>query len=215
MPIITPLSNGNYVADFILWNGDTGAVAWGNGTTGTTGIVSAANSLIGSSFGDVVGGDGGGLGGVTALSNGNYVVDSPYWNNDEGAVTWGNGATGVAGVVSSSNSLIGWDNPYGRLSVTALTNGNYVAADSQWNGARGVVTWGSGTSGVTGVISAGNSLVGASEDDVLGDDVTALTNGGFVAAGEGSPHGEAALDRSVARFPLRTVWSAEVTVSRQ
>jgi hypothetical protein len=40
-----------------------------------------------------------GSGGVTALTNGHYVVHSPRWDNggpaDVGAVTWGNGATGV------------------------------------------------------------------------------------------------------------------------
>jgi Repeat of unknown function (DUF5650) len=49
--------------------------------------------------------------GVTALSNGNYVVNSPQWNNgataQAGAVTWANGASGLAGAVSTSNSLYG------------------------------------------------------------------------------------------------------------
>ena len=44
---------------------------------------------------------------VTALSNGNYVVDSPYWNGDRGAVTWGNGSTGISGTISAANSLVG------------------------------------------------------------------------------------------------------------
>ena len=80
IPTLTPLSNGNYVVNFFGYNGDEGAVTWANGTTGITGIVSAANSLVGSNFGDYVGGNGGSSGGVTALPNGNYVVDSPFWN---------------------------------------------------------------------------------------------------------------------------------------
>ena len=48
-----------------------GAVTWGNGTTGISGTVSAANSLVGSTASDQVG-----IGGITALSNGNYVVNS-------------------------------------------------------------------------------------------------------------------------------------------
>ncbi len=64
-------------------------------------MVSAANSLVGSTANDQVG-----IGGVTALTNGNYVVSSPHWDNgaatDAGAVTWGSGTTGVSGAVSAS-----------------------------------------------------------------------------------------------------------------
>jgi hypothetical protein len=52
-----------------------------------------------------------GLGGAAVLTNGNYVVVSFYWNNagvsQVGAVTWGNGATGINGPVSTANSLVG------------------------------------------------------------------------------------------------------------
>ena len=50
------------------------------------------NSLVGSTANDQVGSSG-----VTALSNGNYVVSSIYWNNGghAGAVTWGSGTAGV------------------------------------------------------------------------------------------------------------------------
>ena len=48
---------------------------------------------------------------ATALSNGNYVVSSTLWDNgavaDAGAVTFGNGVTGVTGVVNAANSLVG------------------------------------------------------------------------------------------------------------
>ena len=81
-------------------------MTWGNGTRGVTGAVSAANSLVGSTANDRVGG-----GCVTALTNGNYVVSSLYWDNgaaaDAGAVTWGNGTSGVTGAVSAANSLVG------------------------------------------------------------------------------------------------------------
>ena len=67
---------------------DAGAVTWGSGTAGVSGVVSAANSLVGSTANDQVG-----YGGVTALSNGNYVVRSPAWDNgaatDAGAVDLG------------------------------------------------------------------------------------------------------------------------------
>jgi hypothetical protein len=75
-----------------------------------------------------------GSSGVTALTNGNYVVSSPSWNNgaasSAGAVTWGSGSTGVTGAVSASNSLVGTSagDQVGWYMATALTNGNYVVS---------------------------------------------------------------------------------------
>src|SRR5439155_38639 len=142
--------NGNYVVDSPSWNGQRGAVTWGNGTMTLSGTVSEANSLVGSNLGDQVGGFG-----VFPLSNGNYVVDSPPWNGLRGAVTWGNGSTGVSGIVSEANSLIG-SSPTDRLAnygIEFLPNGNYVVNSSDWNGSRGAVTWGNGSTGVRGAVS--------------------------------------------------------------
>ena len=58
---------------------DAGAVTWGSGTSGVSGTVSAANSLVGSTAGDRVG-----YRGVTALSNGNYVVTQPLLGQRRG-----------------------------------------------------------------------------------------------------------------------------------
>src|SRR5262249_4946445 len=158
---------------------------WCNGTTGLSGVISAANSLVGSSASDVVGGGSGG--GVTALSNGNYVVRSPQWDRgggltDVGAVTWCNGTTGVSGAVSITNSLVGCtvSDRIGADGVTALSNGNFVVASSSWdNGAivnAGAATWCNGTTGVIGVVSAANSLVGSTTNDLVSSQgVTALT----------------------------------------
>ncbi len=103
-----------------------GAITWGSGTAGVVGVVSAANSLVGTSAGDLLGID------VTELPNGNVVVSSPSWDNggvsDVGAVTWINGATGVAGAVSPANSLVGNSagDQVGSNPVSVLPNGNYV-----------------------------------------------------------------------------------------
>ena len=80
---------------------------------------------------------------MTALSNGNYAVISPYWNNEEGAVTWGSGTAGVTGIVSAANSLVAGGTDGGELAAFALPNGNYVVASSQ--GGEGAVTFGNGT----------------------------------------------------------------------
>ena len=185
---LTELTNGNYVVTSATWdNGslnDAGAVTWGSGTTGVTGVVSSANSLVGSSIGDNVG-----LGGVVALSNGNYVVRSSGWDNggvfNVGAVTWGNGASGMSGVVSSSNSLVGSKANDGAGSVVALSNGNYVVSNASWdNGTAtdaGAVTWGNGASGVSGAVSSSNSLVGVTSNDGVGSGgVTVLSTGNYL-----------------------------------
>ncbi len=165
---MTALSNGNYVVPSPYWdNGsaaDAGAATWGNGLTGVSGVVSATNSLVGSTAGDRVG-DGSGGPSVWALSNGNYVVTSPNWDNgtaaDAGAVTWGSGASGVSGPVSAANSLVGSTglDRVGYYGVTALSNGNYVVRSPGWdNGAAadaGAVTWGNGTTGTAGVVVGG------------------------------------------------------------
>ncbi len=196
---VTALSNGNYVVASSRWHNITGvsvgAITWANGATGRVGVVSAANSLIGSTANDFPAGNEP----VTALSNGNYVVPSPFWNNgptvDAGAVTWANGTTGLIGVISASNSLVGTgaQNDVGQDGVVALTNGNYVVQSPGWDKIdaidAGAVTWGSGSSGISGVVSPANSLVGTETADQIGSNqsgsvvgVVALTNGNYVVA---------------------------------
>ncbi len=185
---VTTLSNGNYVISSPFWtNGaaaSAGAVTWGSGTAGVSGAVSAENSLVGSTANDDVGGGSGD--GVTALTNGNYVVTSPGWTNgaaaDAGAVTWGSGTAGVSGPVSATNSLVGSTaNDYVGTSVMPLSNGNYVVSSLYWNNAAGAATWGSGTAGASGPVSATNSLVGSTANDSVGNGgVTPLSNGNYV-----------------------------------
>ncbi|MEQ9070492.1 MAG: hypothetical protein RLO18_27405, partial [Gimesia chilikensis] len=151
------LTNGNYVITSPFWNNPNGmgpygiayaagAVTFANGSTGITGTISESNSLVGTSIDDSVGGtiyDG--FTGVIPLTNGNYVVSSRNWSvgldANAGAVTFGNGTTGVQGPVSSENSLIGaqigdlvGDISFtGFNSVHALPNGNYVVMASYWD----------------------------------------------------------------------------------
>src|SRR5262249_22231135 len=146
-------------------------------STGVSGVVSETNSLVGSNPGDQVGYGG------TLLSNGNYVVRSPIWNDNRGALTWGSGAAAVRGVVSADNSLVG-SNPDDSVcssGITQLSNGNFVVDSPVWNGNRGALTWGSGTAGVSGVVSETNSLVGSHPNDQVGNyfSVAALSNGNY------------------------------------
>lgn len=170
---IEALPNGNYVVLTTRWdNGaavDAGAVTFGPGGTGVTGLVSAANSLVATTTGDEYGGV------FRLLANNNFLVSATQWDNgvnqNVGIVTWVNGATGANGVVSGSNSLIGATaNDRIGTETLALSNGHYMVVSRNWDGAAvdlGAVTWGNGSTGTSGLVSATNSLVGASAGDGL------------------------------------------------
>jgi len=108
---LTALINGNYVVSSRDWdNGGTinaGAVTFGSGTSGISGVVAASNSLVGTNVSDQVGS----FGGVTALSNGNYVVSSADWDNgaivNAGAVTLALADGSVIGTINSTHSVLG------------------------------------------------------------------------------------------------------------
>jgi len=181
------LTNGNYVVNSFLWHGWSGAATWGNGTLGNVGVVSAGNSLVGTTANDRTGIH------ITALSNGDYAVLSPLWNDGVagsyyGAVTWGGGTGGISGNVATSNSLYGTTVsdevgiPDGPVAVAA---GNYVVASSHWNngvtsGKFGAVTW-SRSGGVTkGPVSTSNSLVGTTLGDMVGEyGIRAFADGNY------------------------------------
>jgi len=183
---VVPLSNGNYVVGSRLWdNGslvDAGAATWANGTTGISGAISVSNSLIGSNSDATVGAW------VIALTNGNYVVGSPRWNDGSasvGAATWVDGTTGAVGVITAAHSIVGAAAGDGQYSnAIALSNGNYVVANPSWrNGTAsnaGATTWGDGSTGTQLVVSAANSLVGTTVNDKVGNRLVALDNGNYV-----------------------------------
>jgi len=203
------LGNGNYVISSAIWdNGaasNAGAATFGSGTTGISGVVSATNSLVGSTANDFISSDG-----ITALSNGNYVVINRNWDNgatvDAGAATFGSGTTGISGSVSPVNSLVGSSagDLVGESGLTALSNGNYVVSSPLWNNgaarAAGAATFGSGTIGISGVVSPVNSLVGSTVNDgVSGGGITALSNGNFVVSSV-TFHNGAAINAGAATF---------------
>lgn len=184
---IVELTNSNFVVSSANWHDSRGAATWCSGTSGCTGIVNALNSLVGVTPGDLVGNNG-----ITPLTNGNYVVNSPFHDGgaqDTGAATWCNGASGgCVGPILSGNSLVGTtaNNLVGLGGTTALTNGNYVVRSYLWDGIRsnvGAATFCNGTSGCTGAVTQSNSLIGTLQDDQVGfNGITALTNGNFVVA---------------------------------
>ena len=211
---VMALSNGNYVVISQGWDGDgssRGAVTWGSGTTGVSGEVDTDNSLHGTTDLDFVGRDG-----VTALSNGNYVIASSLWDSADlaaanvGAATWGDGTNGVTGPVAITNSLYGTspNDNVGIGGVTALANGNYVVASWNWTGGAdtgGAATWGDGTAGVNGAVTTSNSLYGTTAFDRVGNfGVSALPTGDFVVTSQDWDNG-GAVDAGAATFGLGVV----------
>jgi hypothetical protein len=189
---VAALSNGNYVVASPNWdNGgatDAGAVTWGNGTTGISGPITSANSLVGTTSHGVSGNQRLGISSVFSLPNGNFVVTNPLWDNgaatEAGAVTWGNGTTGISGAITSANSLVGTNSGDHIGGVAVLSNGNYVVASPDWDNVAavdaGAVTWGNGTTGISGAVSSSNSLAGTTTDRIGSDGVVALSNGNYV-----------------------------------
>lgn len=203
---IIPLANGNYVVISPNWDNvaipNAGAVTLGNGNGGTVGVVTAANSFVGSRANDRVGTDIWGNRQFVELSNGNFLLGSPAWDNvgaaDAGALTWFSGTVARVGALSSANSLVGTtaNDRVGMIEVdwniTEIGNDKFAVATPYWTnsavgaGAAGAVTIGSTVTGISGNLSAANSLVGTSSGDQVGwgtgngDGLHALGNGNFV-----------------------------------
>ena len=114
---MTALANGNYAVRSSNWdNGpiqNVGAVTWASGSGSSSFSVSASNSIVGGSTNDFVGRDYIYLSpGVMALPDGNYVVQSGFWDNPSGlpnvgAITFCKGTGGTVGSISSNNSILG------------------------------------------------------------------------------------------------------------
>ena len=195
---VTVLANGNYLVVSPLWNNgaatQAGAITWADGETGVAGAVSAENSLVGATAGDMLGNGVGYREHPWILANGNAVVLSPDWDNgdlvDAGAATWIDGTHGLIGTVSASNSLVGTHagdrigDGYSYDGFFDLGNGRYAIVSPQWQrdgvARAGAITWGSDASGIAGPVSASNSLVGTAADDLLLAWIRPLANGNAV-----------------------------------
>lgn len=124
---------------------------------------------------------------VAVLPNGNLVVTDPSFSMP------GAQHAGAVYLYDPSGTLISTltgshDDDYVGGRIVVLANGNFVVSTPDWNNAdaasAGAVTWIDGTSGLSGVVSPGNSLVGSTAEDYVGGGlgVVALTNGNYVVA---------------------------------
>jgi hypothetical protein len=125
-PII-PLPNGNYIVQNDRFKNGmieaAGAVVWCDGNTGRSGNIISTDALVGSSFADYIGSNG-----IVILSNSNYLVSSPNWDNglknNTGAITFCNGDGTTKGPINSTNSLIG---NFNHTSVGSNSTGYFLS----------------------------------------------------------------------------------------
>lgn len=156
---------------------DAGAITTFLASTPKTGMLDNVNSLVGTQASDRVG-----EGFLQSLSNGNRLLVNANWRGNTGAVTFWNPNTDLSGNFGSATSLVGstagsftTGDRIGGWSVSEVSgSGRYYVAAPNWNNNRGALTFGSITSGVSGTVSAMNSLVGSSAGDRIGQQVTNL-----------------------------------------
>lgn len=146
---------------------------------------------------DIQGPPGSGLFGskVAVLPNGNIVVADPWFSTAEA------NRTGAVHLHDPSGSLISTltgsnDNDHvGSGRIVILANGHFVVSTPDWNNGSamhaGAVTWINADSGLSGVVSPENSLVGTTTSDYVGGykDVVALSNGNYVVVSSGWSNG--------------------------
>ena len=134
---------------------------------------------------------------IFALPNGNIVITDPEYDIPNGASNVGavylyNGATGtlISTLTGSATSdLIGLPDRslFGALlqsGVVVLPNGNFVVISRLWNNGSiqrvGAVTYVNETTGLSGVVSPSNSLIGSATNDFSGNRIKILSNGNYV-----------------------------------
>ncbi|MFN3255120.1 MAG: HYR domain-containing protein [Ilumatobacter sp.] len=185
---LTPLADGQAVLRLPAWDdGDTedvGAVVYMDATGSTNGTVSTTTSLHGTRPNDQVGIV------VEALTDGRYVVGSPYWSaataSSVGAATWAATDGSTVGAVSEANSLHGTTtNDQIGNDIVADRNGRAVVTSPDWTfgsfAIAGAVTWvGAGETPI-GPVTPTNSLHGTRSADLVGGGgATVLSDGSVI-----------------------------------
>jgi len=126
------------------------------------------------------------------LTNGNYVVRVPDWDNgslrDVGAIVLGSGTTGLHGTITPANALIGEHaddrigdgGSSGDPGIVVFSNDDFVIGSPHWhrNGAAavGAATYLSGKMPFSGTITTDNSMLGISANDLVGARIKPLPN---------------------------------------
>lgn len=124
---------------------------------------------------------------VAILPNGNIVVADPAYSTasvtNVGAVYLYDGETlGLISVLTGShiNDFVGGSGS-DTGGITVLSSGDFVVSSPAWDGTRGAVTQVNGTTGLSGVVSSVNSLIGSYDCDTVGQGgITELPNGNYL-----------------------------------
>ena len=173
---------GYTVVSNLSWNGNRGAVTWMSTAAPLTGVISAANSLVGANPNDYVG-----SGGVYIysfyLANGDYIVSSPGFGSSSGALTIGAKGGGIAGVVSGANSLVGFGTnfqPVNNSTRLLVAAPNASSGGLTSNGRICLYAGGAGCASNT-TVALGSQLYGDSQSasvTITPAQITAITNNG-------------------------------------
>ncbi len=184
---LTLLSGGGFAVTNRNWGGGRGAATFCSSLTDNRCVgkpISASNSLLGTTTvaNMQIGG-----GGITALPNGGYLVQSPDWGDavtpNKGALTFCSISSGNSSCtgqnITAANSLIGDQNGdkvgYARL----ISGGAFLAYSNSWHNNTGAVTYCSSAAACMGrVVSSSNSLVGGKAGDYVGQGGTLVLSGG-------------------------------------
>ena len=165
---------------------DVGSVSLIDGATG---------ALIETYYGDLTD-ESLGSGEIEQLTNGNFVIASPYdglgaGGNDEGSVKLINGTTGAViatHVGDQADDKLGWSD------VDPLPNGGYAVASKYDTAGGSVDDIGSVmTFGADGVMK-GTKLVGVYADDKLGRALVVSTNGNYLVKSQSVDNGTTTVD---------------------
>ncbi|EGJ09934.1 filamentous hemagglutinin outer membrane protein, partial [Rubrivivax benzoatilyticus JA2 = ATCC BAA-35] len=152
--------SGNAAAGRYLENAPNGAVTWVDGGTGyvyggssTGATLDSSNSLTGTA--------GSALGALDSSSV------SPYTSYDYTS-------TYVLTTTQGTRTQAVGDG------IVELANGNYLVHNRGWSSGKGAVTFGDGSLGVAGVVSAVNSLVGGASADFQSSSVVELSGSRYL-----------------------------------
>ena len=175
------VSNGSF-------NGGRGMVSMIDASAAApVGVISAANSLVGSTAGDNVGGI------VQNFYGSGVVIRSPNWNGARGAVTFYSAGPFAIGEVSAANSLVG-ANANDRVGISGASTFSLGEGDTTYRGYYlDNYYFGNGSgaltvvplAGAAGVVSAANSVLGLAQVGrpvILDTPALASSSGGYSSA---------------------------------